>query len=56
MNLRERAKRVQEPLLKALADPRAMILPHDVRLALAELSAFVGELVIEVETLKGGRK
>lgn len=56
MELRERVKRVQEPLLKAISAPRAALLGHDTLVALAELAALLGELCAAVEALQKGGK
>lgn len=56
LNQHERAKVVQTALVKFLASPTAMLLPGDVRIALAELATLVRELVTDVQTLKGGNE
>lgn len=52
MELRARVRRVQEPLRRALCDPRTQLLPHDARIALAELGSLIGELVERIENLE----
>lgn len=54
--MRDRAKRVQAALLKLILSPSAvMMLSHDDRAAVADLAALLGELVSEVEKLKGAK-